>query len=80
MRIAFARRPFYDKTTGALYFERPFASPAIEFAVLDGRPHITFHDFAMAPDRGANPDIALQAPTGQPTARGSFSTPAPLLY
>ena len=42
-------RIIYNKTTGALYFDPDGTGPrpAIEFAVLDHHPAITFHDFLM---------------------------------
>jgi Ca2+-binding RTX toxin-like protein len=40
-------RIIYDKSTGALYYEKSLAAPAVEFAVLSAHPHLTFHDFVM---------------------------------
>jgi Ca2+-binding RTX toxin-like protein len=42
-----AQHIIYNKTTGALYFEKSLATPAVEFAVLTGHPAINFHDFVM---------------------------------
>jgi VCBS repeat-containing protein len=42
-------RIIYNKTTGALYFDPDGTGPkhAVEFAVLDTHPALTFHDFMM---------------------------------
>jgi Ca2+-binding RTX toxin-like protein len=39
----------YNSKSGALYFDPDGTGhkPAVEFAVLDGHPHIAFHDFQM---------------------------------